>query len=40
MSDDEIPVYDEDDPEGDRRADLDSEEHKDIQELFPDEEPA
>ena len=38
--DDEVPMYDEDDPEGDRRAYLDSEEHIDNPVLFPDEEPA
>jgi hypothetical protein len=38
--DDEVPEYDEDDPDGDRREFLDSEEHRDYQELFPDEEPA
>ena len=37
--DDDVPMYDEDDPEGDRREFLDSEEHKDIKDLFPDEEP-
>jgi hypothetical protein len=37
--DDEVPVYDEDDPDGDRRAHLDSEEHRNHQDLFPDEKP-
>lgn len=36
---DDVPEYDNDDPDGDRQVFIDSEEHKDIQVLFPDEEP-
>lgn len=36
---DDIPVYDEDDADGDRREFLDDPEHPDIKDLFPDEEP-
>jgi hypothetical protein len=35
--DEEIPVYDESDPEGDRRPYLDNPDHKDIKDIFPDE---
>jgi len=37
--DDDVPMYDENDPEGDRRIWLDDPNHKDIKELFPDEDP-
>lgn len=39
MSDDEIPEYDLDDPDGDRQAFLDDPEHANHEELFPDKEP-
>lgn len=37
-SDDDVPVYDEDDPDGDRREFLDDPDHKKITDIFPDEE--
>jgi hypothetical protein len=38
--DEEVPVYDEGDPDGDRREFIDSPEHVNNPDLFPDEEPA
>jgi hypothetical protein len=40
FDDDYVPEYDEDDPDGDRREFLDADDHEDIKDLFPDEEPA
>lgn len=40
MSDEEVPMYDENDPEGDRHDWIDNPDHKDIKDVFPDEEPA
>ena len=38
IDDDEVPEYDNDDPDGDRQEFLTSAEHRDHQDLFPDEE--
>jgi hypothetical protein len=38
--DDEVPEYDDTDPEGDRQPYLADPEHKDIKELFPDKDPS
>jgi hypothetical protein len=35
MDPDEVPVYDDDDPDGDRREFLDDPDHRDHQSLFP-----
>jgi hypothetical protein len=35
----DVPEYDDGDPEGDRQEFLTADDHKDHQELFPDEEP-